>query len=369
MPARKKGETFLKFFLLSVVLLGWIFGSGAATKGAERGIQTCLTLIIPTLFPFFLLSNLMVSTGFAAWIGHFLEKPVRFLFRLPGVCAVPLLLGGISGFPVGAKTAEQLYSQRLCSKEDAEKILAFCSNPGLAFVLSTVGGGMWGNIRVGILLWGIQSLCSLGIGLILCRRQTERNKQRFLERTAADVSLPFSVLFPQAVKNSMATVLSVCGYVVLFSALNGMLDAMRLWDALCGLFPFLQPALVRGVSSGVLEMTTGLLSLNAAQPNAVRLAVTAALLGWSGLSVHAQIRSAVATSELSCRLLLPCKALQALLSGAITLLLAEPSGAIPASFAVPDPYFIPKFYASVFSAASLLLFCCLFSAKYFLKKY
>ena len=368
MSSEKKRSNVLIFVLLAVVLLGWVLGSGAATEGAKKGIQTCLTLIVPTLFPFFVLSDLTVSTGFAAWVGHLLEKPIRVLFRLPGVCAVPLLLGGISGFPVGAKAAAQLYGQGLCSREDAEKLLAFCSNPGIAFVLSTVGGGMWGNAGIGVMLWGIQSVCSLGIGLVLCRRRTQK---KFTDSVAASepVFRPFSSLFPQAVKNSAVTVLSVCSYVVLFSALNGMLDAMRLWDALCGCFSFLPPAIVRGVSSGVLEMTTGLLSLNHAQPDAIRLAVTAVLLGWSGLSVHAQIRSAVAGSGISCRFLLPCKAVQSALSGAVAFSLAGLPGTIPAFFVLPDFRFIPGFYASVFSALSLLLFFCLFSAKYLPKKH
>ena len=92
-----------------------------AMEGAKNGLALCFNVIVPSLFPFFVLSSLVVDLGLAAYLGRALEGIMRPLFRVSGSCSAAVVLGFIGGYPVGARTALQLYQQGLCSKVEAER--------------------------------------------------------------------------------------------------------------------------------------------------------------------------------------------------------------------------------------------------------
>ena len=112
-----------------------------ALEAARGGVTLCLNVIIPSLFPFFVLSALVVDLGLSRYFGRALQWMMRPLFHVSGTCASALALGLIGGYPVGARTAISLYEKGLCSKTEAERMLAFCTaqphdgGPGSVYVL------------------------------------------------------------------------------------------------------------------------------------------------------------------------------------------------------------------------------------------
>ena len=121
-----------------------------AMTGAKNGLTLCCNVIIPSLFPFFVLSSLAVDLGLAAYLGRLLEGVMRPLFRVSGCCAMAVVLGFVGGYPLGAKTALELYRQGLCTKTETERLLAFCNNSGPAFILGVVGAGIFGSGQIGL---------------------------------------------------------------------------------------------------------------------------------------------------------------------------------------------------------------------------
>ena len=126
----------LALLLATLALMFWPKDSMAA---ARDGLTLCYNVIIPSLFPFFVLSALVVDLGLAGHLGRALEGIMRPLFNVPGACAPALALGFVGGYPVGARTALQLYQKGMCTKTEAERLLAFCNNSGPAFILGGLG--------------------------------------------------------------------------------------------------------------------------------------------------------------------------------------------------------------------------------------
>ena len=145
---------------------GLCFFPRQTAQSASDALGVCLTVLIPSLFPFFAVSAFAVSCGAARDIGRLFEKPVRWLFNVPGACASAFILGLIGGYPVGAKTAIGLYEQKLCSKTECERLLAFCNNSGPAFILGVAGLSVFGTARAGVLLYGAHVLASVLVGLV-----------------------------------------------------------------------------------------------------------------------------------------------------------------------------------------------------------
>ena len=83
-------------------LMRWPQESMAA---ARDGLALCGNVIIPSLFPFFVLSSLVVELGMSRYLGRLLEGVMAPLFRVGGACSSALALGFVGGYPVGARTA------------------------------------------------------------------------------------------------------------------------------------------------------------------------------------------------------------------------------------------------------------------------
>ena len=102
---------------------GLLLQPDAAAQAAKNGLLLCGNLVVPALFPFFILSSLLVSTGGAARLGRLLSGVMGRLFHQTGTSASALVLGFLGGYPVGAKTVCTLYEEKLCDRTQAEHLL------------------------------------------------------------------------------------------------------------------------------------------------------------------------------------------------------------------------------------------------------
>ena len=134
------------FILITVAgLVGLVSSPSESFEASKEALNLCINVIIPTLFPFFVFSSLAISLGLADILGKIFGGIMKPIFNVNGSCSTAFILGLISGFPVGAKTAISLYQNGQCSKTEAERILSFSNNAGPAFVLGTVGIGIWNS--------------------------------------------------------------------------------------------------------------------------------------------------------------------------------------------------------------------------------
>lgn len=133
--------TFI-FFIFTISLL--IFSENNLLA-AQDGIMLWSTKVLPSLFPFFIATELLCRTNFAHILGKFLNKFMKPLFNVPGESAIALILGSISGYPVGAKIVCNLKKEKVISKIEAERLIAYTNNSGPLFILSTVGISLFGN--------------------------------------------------------------------------------------------------------------------------------------------------------------------------------------------------------------------------------
>lgn len=152
--------------LLAVCGTGLLFCSEAVSAAVAQTVDLCVGILLPSLFPFFVLSSFLTSTGILQRTAPHLDRLTHRLFGLPGSCSAAILLGAIGGYPVGARTVSELYSKGVCTKKDALQTLRFCNNAGPAFLVGSLGAGILGNKQLGILLYALHLICALLIGLL-----------------------------------------------------------------------------------------------------------------------------------------------------------------------------------------------------------
>ena len=316
----QKTRDALAALALLIATAGLVAAPAQAIAGAKDGLTLCFNVIVPSLFPFFVLSSLVVDLGLAAYLGRAMEGLMRPLFRVSGSCAAAVALGFIGGYPVGARTALQLYEQGLCSKPEAERLLAFCNNSGPAFILGVVGAGIFGDSRVGLLLYLTHALASLMVGLLFRfyggweRRQAPASRPKPI-RT---VTLPAA--FTGAVSRALQSTLNICAFVVFFAVVLRLLSAFGVLSALASLLSLagLEAEWAKRLVAGLLELSSGVASLQGGAGLTGRVSLAAFMLGWAGLSVHCQVLSFLVDSGLSARVYLAGKLCHGLIAAGLT---------------------------------------------------
>ena len=296
---KKKKHSFYRLFdptgaalgILGLFSLLLLFKNPAVALECTSGaLSLCVKIIIPSLFPFMVISELLLSSGSVALIAPFFRRPSKFLFGVGGESAVALILGFLCGFPIGAKCAAALYKSGRIGKVELTRVLTFSCMPSAPFLISAVGISMFGSGRLGLLLFAASLLSSLIIGAVGKYVPYKSNESapiplgeiREEKRSAA-------VIFTSAVTSSALSMLYICAFVVFFSAFVGILEysvrALELHEAL-------DPLLF-----GFFELTSGIRKASDIPLTGQYLA--AAIAGWSGLSVHFQVMSVCRGCDIS----------------------------------------------------------------------
>ena len=286
--------------------LALMFWPQEAMEAAREGLRLCYNVILPSLFPFFVLSALVVDLGLAGYIGRALEGLMRPLFNVPGACASAFALGFVGGYPVGARTALSLYQNGRCTRTEAERLLAFCNNSGPAFILGVVGAGVFASSKVGLLLYLAHAAASVCVGLLFrfYKREGKRRERRASPTFEAE---RITVAFTGAIKNSFLSTLNICAFVVFFTVVIKLLFLSGLLPGLAGVLGALLSPLgfstrwAERLLTGLIELTSGVWTLTGDGSTSGKLSMAAFLLGWAGLSVHCQVLSFIGGSGLSVR--------------------------------------------------------------------
>ena len=317
---RKNVRDALVGLALLIATAALVAAPGQAIEGAKDGLTLCFNVIVPSLFPFFVLSSLVVDLGLAAYLGRALEGLMRPLFRVSGSCAAAVAQGFIGGYPVGAKTALQLYQQGLCSKTEAERLLSFCNNSGPAFILGVVGAGVFGDSRVGLLLYLTHALASLLVGLLFRFYGGNDGKRPSRAQAKPIQAVTIPAAFTGAVSRSLQSTLNICAFVVFFSVVLQLLTAYGVLTALANILALagFAPEWSRRLVAGLLELSSGVSSLRGSAHLSGRVSMAAFMLGWAGLSVHCQVLSFLSDSGLSVRTYLAGKLCHGLIAAGLT---------------------------------------------------
>ena len=281
--------------ILASVMVLLLWRSAVAAEAVRRGLTLCARSVIPALFPYFVVSGLFISLGFADGVGRRLEPLTRRLFGVGGAGASAFFLGLLGGYPVGGRTVGQLYRAGRLSKDEAERLLAFCNNAGPSFILGVVGVGCFGSLRTGIYLYLVHAFSAVLVG-ILFRKKAPVSGQKVM------YSAPFEPIaaFVRAVGEAAEGMVRLCGFVVFFLVILALITDLT--------------GLNHPVLLGLAELTTGVTALEGRPGD---LVWAAALLGWGGLSVHGQTAAVLSDTDLGLSRYFLGKILQAISSAGV----------------------------------------------------
>ena len=251
----------------------------AMATGISRGLSICSTVIIPTLYPFMLLAGLLANSPLCRHPGRITTAVTRRLFGLPGCCGPAILLSLVGGYPAGIIAIAQLQQRGQISHDDTRRMTTFCINGGPGFIISTVGAGLLGSVRAGILLYVSQVIVSIGIGICL------GHGHRWIPDTPS-VALPPRKAIAHIVSDTCASLLTMCGFVVLAACGLSLAEGCGLSRGIAVAIGT-ETATVSAILAAVTEVSCGCIALaGSGMLSPLWLGLT---LSWGGLSVQGQL--------------------------------------------------------------------------------
>lgn len=250
------------------VMLVLILDCRTALTGAAEGIGLCIRTLVPSLFPFFVISALLT--------GNLAGNPMPLLRPLGRLCGIPeggesfLAVGLLGGYPVGAQNIANACKQGQLSRQDAERMMPFCSNAGPSFLFGILGS-MFSDEKTVWLLWGIQVLSALLTGAVTAS-------------TVGKITVrPGELSLQDALERAVRVMALVCGWAVIFRMLLCFLESWFLW---------MLPETAWVVIAGAMELSNGCTRLREIECEGLRFTVAGCLLSSGGLCVAMQTASA-----------------------------------------------------------------------------
>lgn len=266
---------------ISVIALMIAFPHNAI-EYARYSIEICTQMIVPTLFPFFICSGILIYSGFCETLSKIFRFCMKPLFGVSPAGAAAFVLGIVSGYPLGAVTAGQLYESGYLTKTEAERLCAFCNNSGPLFIIGSVGAAVYGNVGFGVMLYVLHIIASLTVGIIF--RFYKKSSYIAPHTVMSTPKRPVGELISIALNNAISTMLTVCGAVIFFGMTGRLLLDLLPLDGV-----------MYALAAGVVEFVNGTVAASELDiAMGTRLVMTAFIVGFAGLSVHAQVVAVIA---------------------------------------------------------------------------
>ncbi|MFD2702837.1 sporulation integral membrane protein YlbJ [Paenibacillus shunpengii] len=366
-------------FGLFIICIFMMIYPTAVWNAGVRGLSIWWDVLFPSLFPFFVISELLLGLGIVHFTGALLHPLMRPVFRIPGTGGFVAAISYASGYPIGAKLTAKLWEKKQITRDEGERLVAFTTTSDPIFLIGAVSVGFFQLPAVALML----AIAHYGAGLIvglLMRFHGKKDSHSTAESSPSDVKShrlraafeamheariedgrTMGELLRQAIQSSLQLITVVGGLVVFFCVIlevftqaglmAGMYHTVELMLKTLGLPPEISQALV----GGLFEVTLGARYAGtlADIPLMYKVAAAACVLSWGGLSVHAQVVSILNPTPLRYAPFLMARLVHALLSGMIVFLcweLVMPDQSTSSFMLWPDHFHSLPYPSAIFQA-------------------
>ena len=286
------------WILLAITLAFGLLLSGEAGEYVKDGLSIAVSCVVPTSFPFMIISDIYVVYGHPENI-RVLKGFVKTVFGLSQYSLAPLICGNICGFPIGAKMTADSYAMGLITRDEAERLIPLCNNPSCAFIVGGVGLGILGDVHLGFML-----LISVCTATLLCGVLTRKTHNKIVFN---DVNIRQKYNFVTSVKNAGFSCIGIISFISIFSVINGIIKKR------------IKYATLLYVVSAFSEVTNAIkiFASTADLPALLSLSMIAFSLGFGGICVGLQSSVFTAPAKLGMKKYYLIKLLEGILSASI----------------------------------------------------
>ena len=320
-----KNRNYFMCLLITGFIFLFVYNLQSCIDAALVGVNLVVKTIIPTIFPFSVICNLLISYDgvglYSKILGPILCKPLK----LSKSSYFPIAASFLSGYPLGCKYCCDLYSLGYIDKKEFERLLNIASNASPMFIIGSIGATMLGDIKLGFILLISNYLSPIIVGILTINRSKISSNSKELPKN--DTNTNFGSALKSALDNGINTTLQVGAFVVLFSIIVSIIkNNAYISIAFNNIEAFLNlpKYSIYGLFLGSVEFTNGcklITTLPLTLP--FKLAIISFICSFSGLSVIAQISSFIYKYDISIAKYSFMKFIQGIISFGITFIISS----------------------------------------------
>jgi len=244
-----------------------------------------VTSIIPSLFPFFVISDILNNYNAINYIPNFIKNIFKKMFNISDNALFIFFISMLSGFPSNARNIKSLYLDNKITKEEGEHLLFFTHFSNPMFILGTLVILFLNNNNLGLLILISHYLPNFIIA-ILFRKLNNPNDNYNINNNKVN---SFGKVFAKAIKSSIDSILLIAGTLCVFLIISTII--INLFN-----FNNINSLLVKSF----LEITSGLKEISTISfSNSTLVILSSCILSFGGLSVHMQVMNELNETDIS----------------------------------------------------------------------
>ena len=273
------------FTLLSLIFIFFLINNNdIVLDSVSFSIYIWKNNLFPTLFPFLVISSILIDLNIINTFGNLISKPISKIFKISKESVIVFISSLFSGFPTGAKLTTNLVEKKIISNNEASKLLMFTSFANPLFIL----GFIYSLIPIKKVVYTILISHTLGgilVGIIF-RNSVELNNN--LKEYKKEEILSFGTIFSKSIKDSLNTMFLLLGIITIFSLIVAFFE-----------ISFYIDPLIKSIISGILEMTQGIKNISNLNISLLfKTILITQILSFNGISIHMQVLSIISLEKI-----------------------------------------------------------------------
>lgn len=271
--------------ICSLFLILFIINRELVFNTVGFSLDIWITSVLPALFPFFVISDILISYDVIRYIPKVIKNLFKKLFNVSDNGLVVIILSMLSGFPSNARNIKNMYNSNKISKKEGEHLLYFTHFSNPMFILGTLVSIFLKKKELGLIIFISHYLPNIIIGILLRKLNTNKLDTNYNN----DINNNFGLVLTKSIRKSLDSVFNILGALTVFLIISSLL---------INVFNF-----NNGISlliKSILELTSGLKELsNFNLSNSYLVIASSCILSFGGLSVHMQVINELSDTDIS----------------------------------------------------------------------
>lgn len=302
-------KTNIFYILVLFLMISIIKDPVISIASAKNGISIWFNVLLPSLLPFFVLSELLILSGFVKTFGNLLKPVMKPLFNVPGEGSFPVIMSMVSGYPVGSKLTCSLRSKNIITKLEGDRLITFSSTSGPLFILGAVLVGMLNSPNLKFLMIVPHYLGALTLGLLfsLYNPKKDRSKENKSNIYRDNVIIkespqPLGHIISKSVKDGMNSIILIGGFVILYSVIIEVLlnsHLIEIFITNLSKLLNLNVEILNSVFAGIFEISIGAQKIAVLDLNIFyKICIINFVIAWGGFSGQSQALSFISQTDI-----------------------------------------------------------------------
>ena len=291
--------------VLFVIFLSLIFLSNVVTEELRNALEVFFYVLFPSIFPFFLISDLLIEYNFVHTINKIFKGLVEKVFHVGGAASFIIIMSMTSGFPSGAKYISSLYKKNMINLDEANYLISFTHFANPLFVL-TVTKTIFNDMKISVIILISMYLANFIIGFIIRPKQIQN--KRNLEQSA----IPnFSTSLSNSIKSSIDLLILILGNTCFFFLITKLISTYFNFNSY-----------INCLINGFFDMTKGIQSIGTLPCNVLfKSILVITFICFGGVNVNMQVASIISDTKIEYKNFLLGRICQVAVASIIVLIL------------------------------------------------